>query len=424
LFRCRGIINLRPDIISGDKMIGGYTSQSRLMATQDLEIFRTRPFRAVLTCAVRSVKRVVPLVEESETAVSLCQRIVGLSYSFAAGSQIEPVQLTETLNALQAQSRPEKISITAQFARSAVGNLTKCTALGGHILLIADQSPRFLDRAVQQDRQPAFEAAESAFTAAWNATGAGPQSREQAPSFSSEEINIANAAFQKDLQTLATVEPAGEDWLGAPFDAGDRGQFGELWPLGVMPRWYGISEPVLTIISADNLDIKQISTIERPDVVCWHFGRYDGSKIEATKSTMAAITHYYLTNRVVPPVFVIYAPGLNEIMAHELISEGATVFRNTVGGRIPVNPDELVLATAVMMGGKEVHQHQNEFWQYAQRRNQGLLTMNSAEVVKRGISWDRDKEIAGSADQYRSIVDLLRPLKQRKNAESGWPIDL
>jgi hypothetical protein len=50
--------------------------------------------------------------------------------------------------------------------------------------------------------------------------------------------------------------------------------------------------------------------------------------------------------------------------------------------------------------------------------------MNSAEVVKRGISWDRDKEIVGSADQYRSIVDLLRPLKERKNAESGWPIDL
>jgi hypothetical protein len=75
-----------------------------------------------------------------------------------------------------------------------------------------------------------------------------------------------------------------------------------------------------------------------------------------------------------------------------------------------------------MMGGAGAHQQRSDFWQYAQRRPQP--TSSSAEVVRPGLSWDRKNEIVGSAEQYRSVVNLSRPLNERKKMEGGWPIDL
>jgi hypothetical protein len=394
------------------------------MATLDIEIFRNRPFRAALACAVRAVRRIVPLAEESETAALLCQRIVSFSHFFAAGSLIEPVQLNEILNALEAESSSKQTSRTAELARSAVRNLTQSTALAAHILLIADQLPGSLDKAVKENRKAAFEAAKLSFTAAWNAIGAGSHARERAAGFSSDEIEITVAAFEKDLRTLATVHFESDDWLGYPFDAGEDGEFGELWPRGIVPKWYGIADPPLTIISANDLDIEQWNALERPDVICWHLGSSGGMTPEAVKSRITAINQDYVAKSIVPPLFVIFAESIDDSIAHELISAGATVFRNELAGRVPANPRELIEATAVMMGGTDLRQRENKFWQYAQRRMYGFPAGSSTEVVRQGNSWHRDKEIDGSTDRYRDIVDLSQPLTERKKTESGWPIDI
>src|SRR4051812_14624743 len=153
------------------------------MAALDLESFHTSPFRAMLACTVRGVRRVLPLVDESETGISLCQRIVGLAHSFAAGSQIEPIQLNETLNFLQKQSSEKPPSDTAQLARSAVQHLAECTGFGAHILMVADQFPHLLVRTVENDRPPAINAARLSFNAAWDAS-----TGERASHFSSDEI--------------------------------------------------------------------------------------------------------------------------------------------------------------------------------------------------------------------------------------------
>jgi hypothetical protein len=239
------------------------------MATQDVEIFDNRPFRAVLACAVRGVRRVAPLVEESESAASLCQRIVSFSHFFATGSIIEPVQLDEILYALEAESSSKPISRSAGLARSAVVNLAQSTALAAHILMIADRLPSSVEKTVEEKREAAYHAAKLAFNSARDAIGPRSNPRKRAGGISSDENEIGAAAFEKDLLTLATFPFESEDWLGPPFDAGEDGEFGELWPRAIVPKWYGITRRRLNIISANDLNIEQWNRLERPDVICW-----------------------------------------------------------------------------------------------------------------------------------------------------------
>jgi hypothetical protein len=392
------------------------------MATPDVGIFDNRPFRAVLACAVRGVRRVAPLIDQSQSAALLRQRLVSFSHFFAAGSIIEPVQLDEILYTLEAESSSKPISRSAVLARSAIENLARSTALAAHILVVADRSPSSVEKTVKEKPTAAYDAAKSAFISARDAIGARSNPRKRAGGISSDEFEIGAAAFGKDLLTLATVpfesEDWPEDWLGVPFDAGEDGEFGELWPRGIVPKWYGIARQRLNIISANDLNIEQWNGLERPDVICWQLSGPNKTNLEAMKSRIATINRDYAARNTVPPLFVIFADGIDDRIAHDLISEGATVFRNELGRQAPANSRELVEATAAMMGGAGVHLR-DDFSQYAQQP-----TASSSGIFRQGITWRPNEEITRSADRYSDIVDLSQPLTDRKKTESGWPIDI
>ncbi len=392
------------------------------MAAPDLEPLQTRPFRAVLACAVRGVRRVLPLVEESEKGALLCEQIIGFSHSLAAGVQIEPIQLTETVDDLRNQSRKDNIPITAKIARSAVGHLSESTENAAHILLIAD--PRSLGKALEERRARAFEAAGMSFAAAWNATGAGPQSLEQSVIFPPGDVKIAAASFEKDLRTLGAVARAEEDWLGLPFDAGDEGRFGELWPHGVAPAWYRMASDKLTIVSVED-PMRPPENIGTADVICWLIKEPNDMTRNAIIVFIAKITNERSLNGQLPPVFVVYAPGLDDTVAGELIARGATVFTDRIARQTPKDSRELVEAAAMMMGGESTRRQRRDFWEYAERRAKNLGSADQSHgILRNGITWDRSQEVVGSSEQYKSIVDFSKPLNERLNSETGWPINV
>jgi hypothetical protein len=146
--------------------------QGWLMPPPNLENLRTRPLRTVLACVVRGVRRVLPLAQGDETRVS---HSIGLSDLFAAGAQIEPIELEEALEAFRTESDLDRISDRTRIARGAIEQLNMSTAYAAHILMIADQSPRSLAEAIKERRQPAFAAAAESFAAAWHAAEGVPR---------------------------------------------------------------------------------------------------------------------------------------------------------------------------------------------------------------------------------------------------------
>jgi hypothetical protein len=147
----------------------------------------------------------------------------------------------------------------------------------------------------------------------------------------------------------------------------------------------------------------------------------DKVRLEGVKATMAAVVEDSNSSGLPPPAFIVYAQELDDPATGELISRGAAVFRDRIAGRIPANTGELLEATALVMNGESARRQRNNFWQSRPRQ---LLQATVTQVVKRTRTWDPNQEVVGSADEYRSIVDLSKPLRDRLNRERGWPIDI
>jgi hypothetical protein len=184
----------------------------------------------------------------------------------------------------------------------------------------------------------------------------------------------------------------------------------------------------LRIVSVEDA-MRPPENVGTADVICWLIKEPNDATRNAILVSIlvsiAKITDERSLNGRLPPVFVVYAPGLDDRAAGELIARGATVFTDKIARQTPKDSDELAKAAAMMMGSESTRRQRTDFWEYAENRTKNLASLGqSHRVLKNGIAWDRNQEVVGSSEQYKSIVDFSKPLSERLNSETGWPIDV
>lgn len=346
------------------------------------------PFRARVALAARCVRRVHRLGSQDLDQWRFRTEAINLAELVALGEPLDPDLAENVRHKLDATTGTAADRAAAALARAALG------------------AAEFITKSMENPEEPR-RYAEEAFRLAREAVAnvAGLKADEE----------LFEQALEKDVGLLESglnrsLRAAEEDWLGTPIEPAEWGPMAQLWPNQGKPSWDRPPPPRVRPLKPDETPVFS----DDVQIFCWHVTDKQGADITAdaiTKVIQEAQTATWGKNDaglMRQPLFIIYAPNLDDEAVAKLVFAGATVLDDaSFAGSSPVDSSDLANRIRDVIYDPNAH-GQGEWWRHMEAGYPALASHRD------------DFASEPSKEDERAYAEVHR--RSRASEEEGWPI--
>jgi hypothetical protein len=346
------------------------------------------PLRALIALAARCVRRVHREGLQDAEQRRFRTEAIGLAESVALGEPLDPGLAETVRRKLDAMTATPADRAAAALARAALG------------------AAEFITRSMENPEEPRRYADEAFRLGRQAATDAAGLKTDQ---------ELFEQALEKDVGLLEgglnrSLRAAEEDWLGTPIEPAEWGPMAQLWPSQGRPSWDRPPPPRVRPLKPGETPVFS----DDAQIFCWHVTDKQTANITADAITkviqeaQAATWGKNDAGLTRQPVFMVYAPNLDDEVVAKLVFAGATVLDDaSFAGSSPVDSSDLANRIRDVICDPSAH-GQGEWWRHREARYPALASRRA------------DFATEPSKEDERAYAEVHR--RSQATEQEGWPI--